>query len=91
MDDIDAIPDVEKAYGVVQTQDVYVIGSNGKLVGGNGPPGFALNYTERSSLDGDQILTLAEGKLPDRRGRDRSRRRRPPTRPATRSATRSPS
>jgi putative ABC transport system permease protein len=64
VDEIDALPDVEKAYGVVQTQGVYVIGSDGKLVGGNGPPGFALNYNERSSLDGDQILTLADGKLP---------------------------
>jgi putative ABC transport system permease protein len=64
VDEIDAIPDVDKAYGVVQSQGVYVIGSDGKLVGGNGPPGFALNYNERTSLDGDPILSLADGDLP---------------------------
>ena len=48
VDEIDGVPDVDQAYGVVQTQGVYVIGSDGKLVGGNGPPGFALNYNERS-------------------------------------------
>jgi len=64
VDDVNALPEVEKAYGVAQMQGVYVIGANGKLVGGNGPPGFAFNYTEARSLTGDQILTLAEGALP---------------------------
>ncbi len=64
VDDINALPQVEKAYGVAQMQGVYVIGADGKLVGGNGPPGFAFNYTEARSLAGDQILSLAEGALP---------------------------
>ncbi len=64
VDDIDALPQVEKAYGVAQMQGVYIIGANGKLVGGNGPPGFAFNYTEARSLSGDRILTLADGSLP---------------------------
>ena len=41
-----------------------MIGSDGKLVGGNGPPGFAFNYNETKAITGDQILTLAEGELP---------------------------
>jgi putative ABC transport system permease protein len=45
-------------------QNVWVIGSDGKLVGGNGPPGLAFNYTTMKAITGDQILTLASGALP---------------------------
>ena len=64
VDDINALPEVDEAFGVTQMQGVYIIGDDGKLVGGNGPPGFALNYTDSTSLTGDRILTLTEGELP---------------------------
>ncbi len=64
VDQINELPEVDQAYGVTQMQGVYIIGSDGKLVGGNGPPGFALNYTDSTSLTGDRILTLSEGELP---------------------------
>ena len=68
VDEINALPEVDSAFGVTQTQGVYIIGSNGKLVGGNGPPGFALNYTDAKSLTGDRILTLTDGELPSGHG-----------------------
>ena len=64
LDEINALPEVEQAYGITQEQGVYIIGADGKLVGGNGPPGFALNYTNTVSLTGDRVLTLTEGNLP---------------------------
>jgi putative ABC transport system permease protein len=64
VDEINALPEVDQANGVLTVQGVYIIGADDKLVGGNGPPGFAINYTETRSLTGDQILTLVDGELP---------------------------
>ena len=57
-------PDVGRSTATSASQNVYVIGSDGKLVGGNGPPGLAFNYNDMTSITGDQIITLAEGELP---------------------------
>jgi putative ABC transport system permease protein len=62
------LPEVAEAYGNDQVQNVWVIGKDGKLVGGNGPPGFAFNYTNEKAITGKQILTLAAGALPTRPG-----------------------
>ncbi len=59
-----ALPEAGSADGVVQAQGVYVIGSDGKLVGGNGPPGLAFNYGDTVAITGDRILTLTDGELP---------------------------
>lgn len=63
--DLAELPEVARASGYDQVQGVYVIGADGELVGGNGPPGLAFNYTETEAITGDQILTLVEGDLPD--------------------------
>ena len=49
--------------GVLQT--VFVIGDDGKVIGGNGPPGLAFNYSGADSLTGKPILELVRGELPD--------------------------
>jgi putative ABC transport system permease protein len=64
VDDLRALPEVAEADATSQVQGVFVISKDGKLVGGNGPPGFAFNYNETKAITGDQILTLAEGDLP---------------------------
>lgn len=64
LDDLNALPEVAQATGTDQVQGVYVIGSDGKLVGGNGPPGLAFNYNEVTSITGEQILSLVDGRLP---------------------------
>ena len=43
-----------------------MIGADGKLVGGNGPPGLAFNYIDMKAITGEQIITLTEGELPGR-------------------------
>jgi putative ABC transport system permease protein len=65
VDDLEALPEVESANGTDQVQGVYVIGADGKLVGGNGPPGLAFNYSDTRAITGDQIFTLVEGDLPE--------------------------
>jgi putative ABC transport system permease protein len=64
VDRLATLPQVAKAYGNDTVQNVWVIGKDGKLVGGNGPPGFAFNYTDAKAITGKQILTLAAGTLP---------------------------
>ena len=43
---------------------MFVIGKDGKVIGGNGPPGLAINPTEADSLTGKPILTLVRGDYP---------------------------
>ena len=64
VDRLRALPEVGSVHPTVSLQSVYVIGSNGKVVGGNGPPGLAFNDTGTRSLTGAQIITLTEGTLP---------------------------
>jgi putative ABC transport system permease protein len=59
-----SLPEVAKASGNVQVQGVYVIGADGKLVGGNGPPGLAFNFTRTRAITGTQIVRLSAGRLP---------------------------
>ena len=39
-------------------------GADGKVVGGNGPPGLAFNPTETRSITGKRIIDLTEGAMP---------------------------
>ena len=64
-------PEVAAANGTDQVQGVFVIGADGELVGGNGPPGLAFNYTETQAITGDQITHAGRGRAA-RRGRARS-------------------
>lgn len=64
VDDLRALPEAAAVAGSNEVQGVFVIGSDGKLIGGNGPPGLAFNYNEMTAVTGAQILTLAEGELP---------------------------
>jgi putative ABC transport system permease protein len=68
VDEINALPEVDQANGNLTVQGVYIIGENDKLVGGQGPPGLAVNFGDTRSLTGDQILTLADGELPSAPG-----------------------
>ncbi|QIX25726.1 FtsX-like permease family protein [Nocardioides sp. JQ2195] len=65
VDDLEALPEVESVHPQNALQSIYIIGENGKVVGGNGPPGLAFNPTTATSLTGKPILVTAEGELPD--------------------------
>jgi len=61
---LDQLPEVGSVHPSVQLNSVYVIGRNGKVVGGNGPPGLAFNYSGTTSLAGKPIVTLSSGAFP---------------------------
>ena len=64
VDELRRLPEVGAVYPTSSLSSVYVIGRDGKVVGGNGPPGLALNYTGARNLAGKPIITLASGRLP---------------------------
>ena len=65
---LDQLPEVESVHPSIQLQSVYVIGRDHKVVGGNGPPGLAFNYTGGTSIAGKPIITLTAGAFPARPG-----------------------
>lgn len=65
VDELERLPEAEKVVGTDQVLGVFVISKEGKLIGGNGPPGLAFNYNEITAITGDPILSLADGELPD--------------------------
>ena len=62
--ELEALPEVESANPQNTLQTVFVIGKDGKVIGGNGPPGLAVNPTEADSLTGKPILSLVSGDYP---------------------------
>ena len=62
--DLEALPEVKSANPQNTLQTVFVIGKDGKVIGGNGPPGLAVNPTDADSLHGKPILTLTKGEYP---------------------------
>ena len=65
VDRLRRLPEAESVHAQVQLQTVYVIGRDGKVVGGNGPPGLAYNYSGTRSITGQPIIALVRGTLPD--------------------------
>ncbi len=63
--ELEALPEVGSVHPQNGLQSVFVIGSNGKVVGGNGPPGLAFNPSGATSLTGNPILEVTQGALPD--------------------------
>jgi putative ABC transport system permease protein len=65
VEELERLPEVESVHPQTVLQTVFVVGPNGKVIGGNGPPGLAMNPTEATALTGKPILELTEGDLPD--------------------------
>ncbi|MET0998390.1 MAG: ABC transporter permease, partial [Marmoricola sp.] len=61
---LEALPEVKSANAQNILQSVFVIGKDGKVIGGNGPPGLAMNPTDADSLTGKPILSLVSGDYP---------------------------
>jgi putative ABC transport system permease protein len=64
VNDLEALPEVKSASPQNTLQTVFVIGKDGKVIGGNGPPGLAVNPTDAKSLTGKPILKLSKGDYP---------------------------
>ncbi|HEY0773893.1 MAG TPA: FtsX-like permease family protein, partial [Nocardioidaceae bacterium] len=65
------VQDLEELEGAAEVnpyntlQSVYVIGADGKVVGGNGPPGLAFTDGDSTALTGKKITTYVDGDRPD--------------------------
>ncbi|MGD9959178.1 ABC transporter permease [Nocardioides sp.] len=62
--DLEKLPEVGSVHPQNGLQSVFVIGEDGKVVGGNGPPGLAFNPSGATSLTGNPILEVVKGELP---------------------------
>lgn len=61
-------PGAARADGNITNFGTFVVGKNGKLIGGFGPPGIGVNYTDGPAAKGLQPLTLAAGHWPEGAG-----------------------
>jgi putative ABC transport system permease protein len=61
---LQALPEAESVHPYNQVQSLYVIGADGKLVGGNGPPGLGLSDGDTTSITGDPITVYVAGDHP---------------------------
>jgi putative ABC transport system permease protein len=65
---VEELPEVGRAFPGLSSNSMFVIGSNGKVVGGNGPPGLAVPVSDVTSMGGDPIFRLQEGAFPTEPG-----------------------
>jgi putative ABC transport system permease protein len=65
VDRLSTLPEVGSVHPSDQLNSVFVIGRSGKVVGGNGPPGLAFNYTGTKAVNGKPIIRLTSGAFPD--------------------------
>ncbi len=65
---LDALPEVARAVGSVDGQGSYLLGKDGKVVGGQGAPTLAFNYAESENMLGEPVLELESGRWPERAG-----------------------
>jgi putative ABC transport system permease protein len=68
LDDVAAVDGVDRVNGFVESQSMFVLGADGDLVGGNGPPGIGTNWSDAPSQDGSVPLQLVDGREPQRAG-----------------------
>lgn len=54
-----------RADGSVQGQSLYVLDSDGKIVGGQGAPTLSFNYDDAPAMTGEPAVTIPEGRAPD--------------------------
>ena len=65
VDELGAVPGAARADGRVSNFGTFVVGKDGKLIGGQGPPGIAVNRTEGPAANGIPSATLESGRWPE--------------------------
>ena len=58
------IPGVERADGSVQGQDLFLLDSDDKIVGGQGAPTLSFNFDDAPAMTGEPAVSISEGKAP---------------------------
>ncbi|KGN36631.1 ABC transporter permease [Knoellia subterranea] len=62
------VPGAARADGNITNFGTFVVGKNGKLIGGFGPPGIGVNFTDGPAAKGLQPFTLTSGHWPQANG-----------------------
>lgn len=65
VDKLAALPEVAQADGSVDGLGLYLLDTDNKLVGTGGAPTLAFNYADTPNIDGEQTLTLEDGRWPE--------------------------
>ncbi|MDT9594200.1 FtsX-like permease family protein [Nocardioides zeae] len=65
VDELAAVDGAARADGGVTTAGVYVVDTDGKVVGGQGAPGLSLGFTTRPAAGGNDGLRLLDGRAPE--------------------------
>lgn len=68
VEELGELPEVAAADGSVDGVGAYLLGEDGKLVGGTGAPTLVFNYYDSVNVAGDPILILESGAWPDQPG-----------------------
>ncbi|MDT0213158.1 FtsX-like permease family protein [Rothia sp. ARF10] len=68
VEELASTPGAARADGNITNFGTFVVGKNGKLIGGFGPPGIGANYTDGPAAKGLQPLSLASGRWPQAAG-----------------------
>ncbi|MBC2932044.1 ABC transporter permease [Nocardioides sp. zg-1228] len=68
VDRLAALPEVAAADGSVDGVGAYLLGEDGKLVGGTGAPTLVFNHNDGVNIAGEPILVLESGEWPDAPG-----------------------
>jgi putative ABC transport system permease protein len=68
VDELSALPGVARADGNISNQSTFVIGADGKVVGGQGAPGLGLNWNDAPGQHGQPVVTQVAGRPPEREG-----------------------
>lgn len=64
VDELAALPEAARADGNVSAPGVFVIGDDGKVVGGQGAPGLLQGFNDAPAAGGAQGLHVVEGRAP---------------------------
>ncbi|CAM4196243.1 ABC transporter permease [Janibacter anophelis] len=62
------LPGAARADGSVDAFGVFVVGENGKVVGGQGAPALAFNYNDAPNQLGEAPIRIVDGRAPERSG-----------------------
>ncbi|WP_116948688.1 ABC transporter permease [Jiangella endophytica] len=64
VDDVSALPGVERADGEIEDQSFFVLDTDGDVMTTQGAPGIAVNWHDGPNAEGDPVLQLVDGELP---------------------------
>ncbi len=68
VDDLAGVEGAERADGNVTSFGVFVVGENGKVIGGQGAPGIGVNWNDAPAANGLEGLSITEGDVPTAKG-----------------------